>query len=193
MLDEAGWKDSDGDGIRDKVIDGKKQPLKLTFKYNAGNDTREKIGLFFKDNCRKIGVDIEIISKEWTVFIDETKNHNFDIYCGAWIQDPTEDDPKQLWHTESYNGGSNYVGFGNVETDLLIESIRKEMNEEKRDELYRQFQVATEAQVPYIFLYTPNARIIMSKRFTNAKAYVARPGYTERELIVSGVKAMAQN
>ncbi|GIV33421.1 MAG: peptide-binding protein [Chitinophagales bacterium] len=192
LLEEAGWKDTDGDGIRDKVINGKKYPLKLVFKYNAGNDTREKIGLFFKDNCRKIGVNIEVIAREWTVFLDEIKNHNFDLYCGAWIQDPTEDDPKQLWHTESYQGGSNYVGFGDAQTDLLIEAIRREIDEEKRNALYKQFQSAVEAQVPYIFLYSPNARIVMSKRFENAKAYTARPGYTERELIVRGTRNVAR-
>ncbi|HXH18148.1 MAG TPA: ABC transporter substrate-binding protein [Chitinophagales bacterium] len=186
ILEQAGWKDTDGDGIRDKVMEGKKQQLRFVYKYNAGNDTREKIGLFFKDNCKKIGVEIEIIAKEWTVFLDETKNHNFDIYCGAWISDPTEDDPKQLWHTASYNGGSNYCGFGDTQSDLLIEAIRKEMDEEKRNHLYKQFQAMVVEAVPYIFLYTPNARIIMSKRFENAKAYVARPGYTERELIVAG-------
>lgn len=191
LLEDAGWKDSDGDGIRDKMIDGKKVRLSFTYKFNSGNDTREKIGLFFKDNCRKIGVDIQIIAKEWTVFLDDLKNHSFDIYCGAWIADPLEDDPKQLWHTNSYNGGSNYCGFGNTESDLLIEAIRKEMNEEKRNELYKQFQTMVHDQLPYIFLYTPKARIAMSKRFSNAKAYMARPGYTERELMVLGSGTLA--
>lgn len=193
LLDDAGWKDTDGDGIRDKEVDGKRQKMSFSFKYNAGNDTREKIGLFFKENCRKIGVEVEIIAKEWTVFLDETKNHNFDIYCGAWVANPVEDDPKQIWHSGSYNGGSNYVGFGDTESDLLIETLRKEMDGQKRDEYYKQFQAIVAHQVPYIFLYTPNARIIMSKRFENAKAYIARPGYSERELIVSGGRAMAQN
>lgn len=191
VLDDAGWKDSDGDGIRDKVINGKKTQLSFTFKYNAGNDTREKIGLFFKESCKKIGVNIEVLSREWTVFLDETKNHNFDIYCGAWIQDPTEDDPKQLWHTQSYNGGSNYVGFGNTQSDLLIEAIRKEMNEEKRTELYHQFQTMINEQIPYIFIYTPDARLVISKRFEDVKTYVARPGFTEREMKIAGSGTMA--
>lgn len=186
LLDQSGWKDTDGDGVRDKTVEGKRMKMSFVYKYNAGNDTREKIGLFFKENCKKIGVEIEILAREWTVFLDEIKKHNFDIYCGAWIADPTEDDPKQLWHTASYNGGSNYVGFGDARSDLLIETLRREMDIQRRDELYKEYQEMVAGQVPYIFLYTPNARIVMSKRFANAKAYTARPGYTERELIVSG-------
>ena len=194
LLDAAGWKDTDKDGVRDKDVDGKKVDLRFVFKYNAGNDTREKIGLYFKENCKKIGVEIEIIAKEWTVFLDETKNHDFDIYCGGWIADPTEDDPKQIWHTSSYNGGSNYVGFGNTESDLLIEALRKEMDEGTRNEMYKKFQAIVADEAPYIFLYTPDARVAMNKRFENAKAYVARPGYTERELKISGRnEAVAKN
>jgi len=188
ILEEAGWKDTDGDGLRDKVINGKKTPLKLVFKYNSGNDTREKIGLFLKENARKVGADLEIIAKEWTVFLDETKNHDFDLYCGGWIQDPLEDDPKQIWHTDGYNGGSNYVGFGNEQTDELIESLRAEMDGAKRHELYLELQREIHEQAPYIFLYTPTARLVISKRFDNVHPYVARPGYTEREFKVSSPK-----
>lgn len=191
LLDDAGWIDTDGDGIRDKVVNGKKEKLSFTFKYNSGNDTREKIGLFFKDNVKKIGVHIEILVKEWTVFLDETKSHNFDTYCLGWIQDPLIDDPKQIWHTDSYNGGSNNIGFGNEQTDDLIEAIRTEMDEEKRHELYREFQQVIYETVPYIFIYTPKARIVMNKRFSNARAYITRPGYTERELMAGSGGAMA--
>ena len=40
ILDSLDWKDHDGDGIRDKVIDGKRIPFKFTFTVNAGNETR---------------------------------------------------------------------------------------------------------------------------------------------------------
>jgi ABC-type transport system substrate-binding protein len=55
-LREAGWKDTDGDGIRDKVLGGKKTTLELQYKYNSGNDTRKNIGLIYKENLKKIFV-----------------------------------------------------------------------------------------------------------------------------------------
>jgi len=192
LLDEAGWIDSDKNGIRDRVIDGKKTELALTYKYNSGNQIREQIGLYLQESAKGAGIDIDIITKEWTVFLDETKKHNYDLYCGAWVQDPIMDDPKQLWHTDSYNGGSNYVGFGDLESDALIEAIRTEMDDEKRYELYRKFQQRINEDVPYVFIYTPRNLIGASKRFDNVHAYAARPGYIAREFkLVSGSKMLA--
>ena len=184
LLDDAGWKDSDGDGIRDKMIDGQKVQLSISYKYNSGNDTREKIGLFLKDNAQKAGIKIEMIVKEWTVFLNETKHHDFELYCGGWVSDPISDDPKQIWHTESYNNGSNYVGFGDQETDATIDSLRTSLDPAKIDHFYHQFQQQVNQRVPYIFLYSPNNRLAIAKRFTNGKGYVARPGYSDHELSI---------
>ena len=38
-----------------------------------------KIALIFQQNLGKLGIELEIVQKEWTVFIDEVKNHNFEI------------------------------------------------------------------------------------------------------------------
>src|SRR5207247_3907565 len=55
LLDDAGWKDSDGDGIRDK--DGK--PLVLTFQTSI-NPLRQKEQALLKSNWHDIGVDIQL-------------------------------------------------------------------------------------------------------------------------------------
>jgi len=184
LLASAGWVDSDNDGVLDKNIDGKQTPLKLTIKYNAGNDSREKICLFLKENAKKVGIDIEILVKEWTVYLDECKDHDFDMYVLGWVQEAILDDPKQLFHTDAYNGGSNYPGFGNAYTDVLIDDLRKEMNTEKRISMFRELQAIIHEEVPYILLFTPDNLVVVNKRYSNAKPYIARPGYEERELIL---------
>ncbi|MGB1247685.1 MAG: ABC transporter substrate-binding protein [Chitinophagales bacterium] len=192
LLEEAGWVDSDGDGLRDKMIDGELTPLSLSIKYNSGNDKRKNISLLLKENVKKIGIELEIIEKEWTVYLDECKNHDFDLYVLGWVQEAILDDPKQLFHTEAYNGGSNYPGFGTAETDVLIENLRQELDEEKRTAYYKELQAIVQDEVPYIMLYTPDNMMAISKRFGNAKPYIARPGYDERELILGGYKGAQQ-
>jgi peptide/nickel transport system substrate-binding protein len=179
LLDEAGWIDSDGDGIRDKVINGKKIPLELTYKYNSGNDTRKNIGLIYKENLKKVGVELNIVAKEWTVFLEDTKKHDFEIYCGAWVGDPNVEDPKQIWHSESSAGGSNYVSYGDATSDKMIDEIRSELNETKRDAMYLKFQEKVHNELPYIFLFAPLERIAVAKKYdpNTAKTYSVRPGY----------------
>ena len=188
FLDKAGYTEFDNDNVRYKMVDGEKKRLSFSIKYNTGNDRRENISLFMKENARKIGIKINVEPKEWTVYLDECKNHNFDMYVLGWVQEAVLDDPKQLFHSDAYNGGSNYVGFGDAYSDELIENIRTEMNDDKRAEMMKELQAIIHEEVPYIFLYAPDNLMAISKRFGNAKTYVARPGYDERELKLAPFK-----
>lgn len=179
FLAEAGWKDSNGNGTLDKNIDGKLTEFDIKFTYNAGNDTRRDAALMFKEACRQVGINVDVIPQEWSIYIENQKKHDFEMFYGAWIGSPSPDDPKQIWHTESINGGSNYVYFGNANSDKLIDDIRSELNEEKRNDLYKKFQVLVHDEVPYIFIWSPKEKIAISKRFTNTETFIARPGYSE--------------
>ncbi len=193
LLDEAGWVDTDGDNIRDKTINGVKTPLVLEYKYNSGNDIRKEIGIFLKDNAQEVGVEINIVSKEWTVFLEDTKRRDFEITCLGWIQGPDLDDLKQIWHTSSDTyDGSNRIGFGTAESDALIDAIRYEGDEEKRKQMYFEIQQIIYDQQPYVFLYTPQNLLAVHGRFDNANPTVLRPGYAEPLFtLASGEEASA--
>lgn len=179
MLAEAGWKDSNGDGTIDKTINGEKTEFKIDFTYNGGNDERKAVALMFQEEARKVGIEVNVVPQEWSIYLDNQKNHKFEMFYGAWISSPIPNDHKQIFHTESYNGGSNYVGFGNASSDALIDSIRIELNEPKRDAMNKRFQAILHEDVPYIFLSAPKEKIAIHKRFTNADASVMRPGFWE--------------
>ncbi|MBL0310961.1 MAG: hypothetical protein IPP77_15225 [Bacteroidetes bacterium] len=179
ILADAGWKDSNGNGTIDKKIHGKLTEFNITFTYNAGNDSRRDTAMIFKESARQAGISVDVVPQEWSIYIDNQKQHKFEMFYGAWIGSVNPDDPKQIWHTESINGGSNYVYFGNSETDQLIENIRSELDETKRNDLYRKFQTILHDEVPYIFIWSPKERIAISKKFTNAETFVVRPGFNE--------------
>ena len=178
LLTEAGWADSDGNGILDKEIDGKKVDMTLSYKYNSDNDFRKEIGLLLKENAKRAGVNIEVTGIEWTVFLDDTKKRNYDLSSLAWVPSPIPEDPKQIWHTESDNpDGSNRVGFGNEASDKLIEKIRVTLDDTERAELYKDFQKMIYDDQPYVFMFASKQRIAIHNRFDNADAHVMRPGY----------------
>ena len=192
LLNESGWTDSDGDGIRDKIVDGEKVDMKFTFKYNTGNDIRQNIGLMFQQDAKRLGIEIEILGREWTVYLDEVKSHKFEFNCLGWVQGTGLDDFRQIWHTESINGGSNYVSFGDNTSDKIIEEIQQELNEEARNKLYKEFQNIIHGQAPYIFLCSSQERISINNRF-EAQSYIARPGYNEKEFTLkNNLAATAQ-
>ena len=192
LLAEAGWKDTDGDGILDKEIGGKRVPFKCEFLINAGNETRKNIALLLKEEAKKVGVEIDVRSLEWSSYLEKIKKHDIDIYYQAWVSPvPSPPDLKQIWHTSAYEGGGNYIGFGfeTPESDKLIEQTRTELDEKKRNELYKKFQELLYEEMPCIFLVTGKNKIAIHKRFRGVEVSAIYPGYrlntfwTPKELI----------
>lgn len=170
LLTEAGWKDTDGDGILDKVIDGKKTDFEITFNYNSGNSLREMVGLLMQRTFYLAGIRLNIKALEWSLYLDELKKHNSQMWYQGWVSSPGPDDNKELFHTSSANGGSNYGSFGNAATDKLLEEIRTEFDDNKRRELYFKWQEIEHTQVTNIYLYVQKYRNCIHKRFENIHA-----------------------
>ncbi|MFN8263670.1 MAG: ABC transporter substrate-binding protein [Chitinophagales bacterium] len=170
LLTEAGWKDSDGDGILDKVIEGKKTNLEITYNYNSGNSLREMVGLLMQRTFQQVGIEFTIKSLEWSLYLDELKKHKCQLWYQGWVTSPGLDDNKQLFHTSAANGGSNYMSFGNAKTDKILDEIRVEFDVNKRKELYYKWQEIEHEQIPYIYLYVQKYRNCIHNRFENINA-----------------------
>ncbi|MBP6049143.1 MAG: hypothetical protein KA457_01855 [Chitinophagales bacterium] len=170
LLTEAGWKDTDGDGILDKTIEGVKTNFELTYNYNSGNSLREMVGLLMQRTFKQVGIALTIKPLEWSLYNDELKKHNCQMWYQGWVTGPGADDNKQLFHTSSANGGSNYMNFGNAKTDKLLDEIRVEFDTVKRKQLLYEWQNVEHTQIPYIFLYVQTYRNCIHKRFENINA-----------------------
>ena len=113
-------------------------------------------------------------------------NFNDRILTSEKIQDFSFSDMKQIWHTESYNGGSNYVGFGNANTDKIIEDLRITVDDAARFELYKELQAKIHEEIPYVFLIARKNTVCTSKKYDGANATGLRSG-----LYVNAMKGVA--
>ena len=167
LLDEAGWTDHDGDGIRDKVIDGKSVKFEFSFMFPSGSKTAEKIGILLQEELKKAGIVMNLRNLEWAAFLQRLDRAEFDAVTLAWALS-VEQDPYQLWHSSQINeGGSNYVGFRNAEADGIIEQARTEFDAAKRNALYHRLNEILHEEQPYTFLFCPPATLVVNKRFHN--------------------------
>lgn len=171
LLTEAGWKDTDGDGILDKVIDGKKTDFKFTF-INNNNPKRKKVMLIVIENLKQLGIQADLQEYEWSVFLDKTKKHQFDACYSAWQLSVTPEDPYQIWHSSQSQGeGSNFISYINPESDKLLEQNRVEFDDNKRIELLKQWQKIIYDDQPTTFLWSEPSRYLYSDRFKNTRWY----------------------
>lgn len=166
LLEEAGWVDHDGDGIRDK--DGVK--FAFEFLIPGGSETGEKIATILKEELDNMGIQMDIRKTEWAVFTTRLNERNFDAVTLAWSMG-VESDPYQIWSSTQADSGSNFIGFKNEEADKLIEEARTEFDREKRKELYRRFAEIVHEEQPYTFLFCRKSTVAVNKRFENVVVY----------------------
>ena len=89
-------------------------------------------------------------------------------------------DPKQIFHTSSYyTGGSNCSGFGDAESDLLIDEIRNSVDSTVFIPKLKTLQKKIRDDIPSIFLYSLKNRALLNKRFNTPDIYINSPGYWE--------------
>jgi peptide/nickel transport system substrate-binding protein len=173
MLDEAGWVDHDGDGIRDKVVDGKSTPLSFEIISNSGNTIRKNIGLIVVDEFRRAGIGATFREVDWSILLDRvSQKMDYDAVILGWQFSANDPDLYQLWHSsQAVAGGSNSVSFKNAEADRILVAYRQEFDKDKRIELYRRLQEIILGEAPYTFLFMPKGIWAYSNRFRNTRWY----------------------
>ena len=175
LLNEAGWIDTNSDGIRDK--DGVK--FEFEFLIPNGSDTSEKISTIIKEELDKVGVAMKIRKIEWAVFVQKLNERKFDAVTLGWSMG-VETDPFQVWHSSQVSGGgSNFVGFKNAEIDKIIEEARQEFDRNKRIELYKKFANIIHQEQPYTFLFCNKSTIALNNRFAGVNIYPLGPDVLE--------------
>lgn len=174
LLAEAGWKDTDGDGLLDK--DGR--PFAFSIITNQGNTQRIKTGVIIQQRLRDIGISVQLRTIEWAAFIKEfVDKGRFDAIILGWniLQDP---DIYNVWHSSmAVAGGLNFTRYINQELDDLLTRGRHLVTQEERKPIYDKVQRILHDDVPYCFLYVPKSLPIVQARVQNIKAAPAGIGY----------------
>jgi peptide/nickel transport system substrate-binding protein len=166
LLKEAGWEDNDGDGIIEK--DG--QPFEFTVLTNMGNSLRMNTATIIQWRLAKIGIKVEIRVIEWSTFINEfIDKRRFQAVILGWSigLDPDQYD---IWHSSKTKEKEfNFISYSNPEVDALLEKGRRTFNISERKKAYFRIQEILADELPYIFLYVPDATPIVHERFKGIK------------------------
>jgi peptide/nickel transport system substrate-binding protein len=161
LLAEAGWRDTNGDGILEK--DGKPFSFKLIT--NSGNDTRRDVGVLAQRAFRELGIDVKLELYEWSVFLKSFINPKaFDACILGWSLSPDPDD-YQIWHSSQIDKGFNFISYRNPEVDRLWEEGRREYDIEKRKAIYWRINEWMAEDQPYTFLFVPLSISALQKKF----------------------------
>lgn len=175
LLTSAGWTDSDGDGVVDKMLNGKKTPLTLELLSTNAVRTSELASNSVRQTMQQIGVKVNIVAIDVSKLGERTRARNFEMALYAGAQFPGWADLYQSYHSQSPD---NRGAFANAKADSLITAIRTGPDPAQRQLYYQEIQRLLHEECPEIYLYTPKQRYIVSKKF-NYVISANRPGYYE--------------
>lgn len=188
LLAEAGWEDSNGDNILDKLYDdGERRDFIFKFTYSNGQESTERIAKYLKDQCALVGIKCDLDPIDWSILTERLNTREFDAITLAWSASKPEADPRQLWHSDSADGqGDNFAQWRSPAADELIERGSTIVDFEERMQVWHQLHQHIHEEQPYTFLYELPWRRFTTKRVNNLTEYKSGFDHTELWLDTAG-------
>lgn len=159
LLKEAGWEDTDGDGLLDHAPfqgGGRRVPFEFTLLIVASSPEWASAANIFKEDLLSIGVKLNVETAEWSLMQKRMDEKKFDAFVGGWALGWSVD-LYQIWHSSQADipKGSNRIGFRNARADQIIDTLRVTLEDDKRVELLREFHRIVHDEQPYTFVLIP--------------------------------------
>ncbi len=193
LLDNSGWKDTNDNGIRDKMIEGVLYELDFDILVSASK-LGQRVSLIFQESAKEAGINIELVQKEFRLIRSENiAKRDYDMATLVSTSDAAPVDPYDKWHTDNdVIGKRNETGFGTTESDEIIENLRAETNLDQRNIYYHKLQEIMYDEQPVIFLYCPKEKMALRSSF-NGKSSSNRPGYLANTFEYAPVQEFSEN
>ncbi len=174
LLDEAGWVDTTGDGVRDK--DGVE--LVLRYSTTAGNELREATQVVVQQMLAEVGIEAEILNYSpdtiWNSYGDGGPIALGEYDIAQWSDGaydyPDPNTPYWLCAeipSDDYPDGTNWYGICVPELDELLQRQTVTVDREERIQIYYQIERIMQDQVLWVGLRTDPDLWAVNKRLLN--------------------------
>jgi peptide/nickel transport system substrate-binding protein len=165
LLDQAGYRDPDGDGPRPR--------FSLTFKSSTNQEANLRAEMI-QQMLRNVGIDMKIQTSELGTFLEDVGKGNFQMFSLSrnGIADP--DWYYILFHSQNFPPeGQNRGFYSNPRVDQLIMEGRATFDRAKRKQVYGEVQRILQEDLPYVSLYHQINVAVMDKDLQGYTMYPA--------------------
>lgn len=120
-------------------------------------------------NLAPLGITVQISQPDFSTWLDEQNQGNFDLLMMGWLGNI---DPDDYYYSQHHSeGGSNAQGYSNPEVDELLDAGQVEVDVEARKELYARAATIIADECSYIYLYNPS---VVQTWLPEVSGYTAR-------------------
>lgn len=165
LLTEAGFKDSNGDGVLER--DGK--DFKFELIYPSTNPERKDIAIAVKTDLENVGIKVEPVGKSWDEISQELYRSSPIVAAFGSPFDP-DDNNYELWDTKYIGQGWwNPSSYSNPEVDSILDAARTTFDKEQRKKYYQKLQTILAEDQPLAFIVFCNYVYATSDKITDIK------------------------
>lgn len=160
LLDEAGLRDSDGDGVRE--VDGK--PFRIALLYPAESRSVEPLATMMQEDFKRAGVLLDVVPTEWATMLDrKLRKHAFDAASFQWNMQAVQEN-YDVFHSSQAESGQNFGGLRDPEIDRLLDELKHTPLGPARVALDHRLHRRIHDLQPYTFLGCPEIDSLVADR-----------------------------
>jgi peptide/nickel transport system substrate-binding protein len=160
LLDDAGWRDTNGNGTRDRA--GREFEFELLA--SAGSNAGRQIDEMLSTELARVGVKATVRPLEWAAFLERIEAGNFEAASLATSASDPNPDPFPFWHSSQWPpAGLNSGFYRNPEADRWMEEARREMKEDERLKIYNRLHALFRDDAPAVFVTNASAKYAFAR------------------------------
>ena len=161
LLAEAGWRDTNGNGILDR--DG--QEFEFEILVSAGSEIGRQIDEILASELARVGVTARVRPMEWAAFVARVDAGDFEGASLGWSAVDPNPDPYFYWHSsQCAPKGLNSVCYQSPEADRLMDQARREADPEARTAAFHRLHRIFRDDAPVLFLVNATQKFGFSNR-----------------------------
>ena len=164
LLAEAGWRDTNGDGVLDRG--GRK--FSFVLKITAGDQLRSTIATIVQNDLRALKIDVRIEQVERSVFWKDLMQKRYDAWI-AGFSVPLQMQLDEMWGSDLRQSPFNLVSFRNKRVDEILKGAKRIQKETDYAAVWREFQMILHNEQPCTFLYWLNGLVVINRRVQGAE------------------------
>ena len=161
LLDQAGWRDSNRNGTRDRA--GKEFEFDLLV--SAGSTAGRQLDEVFAAELARAGIRARVRPVEWAAFVERIDAGDYEAASLAWAASDGNPDPYPYWHSSQFPpAGANVAFYANPAADQLMEEARRELDSGKRREIYHRLHQVFRDDSPVVFVVNASQKYAFRRR-----------------------------
>jgi peptide/nickel transport system substrate-binding protein len=180
LLAQAGWQDTDNDGILEK----NGEELEIRVLVDTRNEVFKRIAMVLRQQLQEIGIKIEaVLFNDENELTEEFLRKNrpqarLKLFLAGYVENIAED-----WGSKESKRANKLWIYNNEKVDRLIELGEMTLEEDERQKIYQEIHQIIYADQPACFLYFRFEFHAVSKNFKNTDEFftLSMPFYTLKD------------